>query len=73
MASNKRMEERLSKLESAVESILQRLETVEKKLEPVDNLRKRIDDTESKQAIHELAVEDKIKDLSLESDSKVVS
>lgn len=73
MASNKKIEERLSKLESAVESILQRLETVEKKLEPVDNLRKRVDEAESKQAIQELAVEDKIKDLSTETDSKVLT
>ena len=48
MASNKKIEERLSKLESAVEFILQRLETVEKKLEPIDNLRKRVDDADSK-------------------------
>ena len=67
------MEKRLNKLESAVESILQRLETVEKKLEPIDNLRKRVDDADSKQAIHELAIEDRIKDLSTDTESKIVS
>src|ERR1051325_8568715 len=70
---SKKTEERLNKLESAFEAILQRLDAVEKKIEPVDNLRKRVDDTDSKQAIHELSVEDKIKDIGIETDSKVVT
>src|ERR1051325_812296 len=70
---SKKTEERLNMLESALEAILQRLDAVKKKIEPVDNLSKRVDDTDSKQAIHELSVEDKIKDLGIETDSKVVT
>src|ERR1051325_5918001 len=70
---SKKTEERLNMLESALEAILQRLDAVKKKIEPVDNLSKRVDDTDSKQAIHELSVEDQIKDLGIETDSKVVT
>src|ERR1051325_3537555 len=69
---SKKTEERLNKLESALEAVLQRLDTNEKKIEPVDNLRKRVDDNDNEQAIHELSVADKIKDLGIETDSKVV-
>ena len=36
-------------------------------------MRKNVDDTDSKQAIHELSVEDKIKDISIETDGKAVT
>src|SRR3989442_1729026 len=58
----KQAEERLTKIESLVESLLLRLGVVEKKLETVEILRKQVDDTENIQAIHELSVEDKMKD-----------
>ena len=53
----KQAEERLSKIESTIESLLLRLEAVEKKLEPLDSLRKRVDEANNKQAIHEISVE----------------
>ena len=68
----KQVEERLSKVESIIESLVRRVEAVEKKLEPLDGLRKLVEDADNKQAIHEITVEDRMKDVRAETDSKVV-
>src|SRR6267154_778904 len=67
----KELEEQLTKIESAIDSILVRLEAVEKKFEPVDNLSKEIEETRNKQLIHEISVEDKMKDVNSETDIKI--
>ena len=67
----KELEAQLTKMESAIDSILLRLEAVEKKLEPVDNLSKAVEETRNKQLIHEISVEDKMKDVSSETDIKI--
>src|SRR5437867_11514814 len=69
----KQAEERLTMIESLVESLLLRLGVVEKKLETVEILRKQVDDTENIQAIHELSAEDKMKDDKSETDSRVLA
>ena len=55
----KQAEERLTKIESLVESLLLRLGVVEKKLETVEIFGKQVDDAGNRQAIHELSVEDR--------------
>src|SRR6267154_3793787 len=67
----KELEAQLTKIESAIDSILLRLEAVEKKLEPVDNLSKAVEETQNKQLIHEISVEDKMKDINSETDVKI--
>ena len=69
----KEAEERLTKIESLVQAVLLRIGVVEKKLESVEILRKEVEDTENRQAIHELSVDDKIKDVNSETDSRVVA
>ena len=69
----KQAEERLTKIESLADSILVRLGVVEKKVEALETLRKQLDETENRQAIHEIAVEDKMKDVNSETDSKIVA
>ena len=69
----KEAEERLTKIESLVQAVLLRIGVVEQKLESVEFLRKEVEDTENRQAIHELSVEDKIKDVNSETDSRVVA
>ena len=69
----KQAEERLTKIESLVESLLLRLGVVEKKLETVEILSKQVDDTGNRQAIRELSVEDKVKDDKSETDSRVLA
>jgi len=68
----KQAEERLTKIESLVESLLVRLGVVEKKLETVEIL-KQVDDAGNRQAILELLVEDKVKDDKSETDSRVLA
>src|SRR3989442_1243069 len=69
----KQGEERLTKIESLVESLLLRLGVVEKKLETVEILRKQVDDTGNRQAIHKLSVEGKMKDDKSETDSRILA
>jgi lysophospholipase L1-like esterase len=69
----KQLEERLTKMESVVESIIARMEAVEKKIEPIEEWRKRVENAENKQAIHEVSVEDKMKEASSETDSKIMA
>ena len=69
----KQAEERLAKIESVVESILTRLEVMEKKLEAVEVLRKDLGDTENRQAFYEISVDDKMKEVNSEVDSKIVA
>ena len=68
----KQAEERLTKIESLVESLLLRLGVVEKKLETVEIL-KQVDDAGNRQAILELLVEDMVKNDKSETDSRVLA
>src|SRR3989441_5540824 len=69
----KEAEERLTKIEALVQAVLLRIGVVEKKLESVEILKKEVEDTENRQAFHELSVDDKIKDVNSETDSRVVA
>jgi hypothetical protein len=74
-AAGKRIEDRLSRLESAVESLVQKLGKFEEALgsSGLNLLTAKVDELASKQAIVELAIDDKIRVASEESDSKIVS
>lgn len=71
--SNKRTEERLKAIETAIEVIMARLTTIDERVNELNPLSKRLEEAESKQAITELGLDEKIKDVSIETDSKVAS
>src|SRR2546426_1525172 len=69
----KQVEERVTEIESAVELILKRLEVLERKFQPFDDLITRVENAESRLTIHEISVEDKMKEAGTETDSKVLT
>lgn len=73
MAAKVKYEDRLKAVESAVEAVLARLEAIDKKVEAIEVLTRRVDDAESQCVVLELSMDDKIKEVTSETESKVSS
>lgn len=81
----KRIEERVTLLESKMDAIMQKLErmeevfklrgldTLEKKIDGLDTLEKKMDEIASRQTIVELGMKDRVKEISIETETKIGS
>jgi hypothetical protein len=66
-------EERLSKIESTMNTVMQRLVKLEEVLQKIDQVSQRSDDLASKQTVMEIAIEDKMKAAGVDTDSKLTA
>lgn len=65
--------ERLSRLESTMDTLIERIAKIEQVLLTVDQVSKKSDDMASKQTVLEIALDDKMKEVSAETDSKITA
>lgn len=73
MAATKKLEDRLKGIESAIETIMERLVKIEEKVDSIEPITRKVDEAADKLTIQEIVVNDKIKEISDETDIKITS
>ena len=66
-------EERLSKIESTMDTMMQRLVKLEQVLQRIDQVSQKSDDLASKQTVLEIALDDKMKAVDADTDNKMAA
>ena len=73
MAVAKKLEDCLKAVEGAIEAIMERLVQIEEKVDTIEPIKRKVDEAADKFTIQEIVVNEKIKEVNLETDIKITS
>jgi hypothetical protein len=73
MAATKKLEDRLKGVESAIDTIMERLVKIEEKVDSIEPIKRRVNEAADKLTIQEIVVNDKIKVISDETFTKITN